>query len=117
MTDDLTQRIQTSLRLLNPNPEAIECPSCDIEVNHICEACFIHGVICDMKREREQLQEQRDVAIKHLAEWCAANEARGGGWDEWDKYYKDAAWRQNLLPEVRDLLNEAIQTAKKKLRL
>ena len=66
-----------------------------------------------MQREMEQLQKQRDVAIKHLAEWCAAIKARGGGWDEWDEYYKDAAYRQDLLPEIRDLLNEAIETAQR----
>ena len=112
MTDELKQRIQTALELLNPE-QGGSCPSCDITVNHICEACFVRGVICDMRREMQQLQKQRDVAVKHLAEWCAAINRHGGGWDEWDEYYKDAAWRQNALPEIRQLLNEAIQTAQR----
>ena len=67
MTEDLEQRIQTALDMLKPQDEG--CQSCDLECNHICEGCFLRGVICDMKRQRDVLQEQRDVAIR---KWCAA---------------------------------------------
>ena len=93
MADDLEQRIERALELLK----------------FIWEGPFIHGVICDMKREREQMQEQRDVAIRHIAEWCAAIHAHGGDWDEWDQYYKDARFNHHALPEIRALLNQAIE--------
>lgn len=147
MADDLEQRIQISLDSLTPQDDG--CQSCDLECNFTCEPCFIHAVICDMKREREDLQrqwtpqmqrcydmllelacnmrreredlkKQRDVAIKHLAEWCAAiYSAKYSGItyaardDEWDQYYKDARFNDHALPEIRALLNQAIETATK----
>ena len=110
MSNDIEQRIETALGLLKP--QADECKSCDLECNHICEGCFIRGVICDVKREREALQKQRDVAIRHLAQWCAAISTYGA-WDEWNQYYKDARFNDHALPEIRDLLNQAIKTATK----
>lgn len=55
---------------------------------------------------------QRDVAITHLARWCVAIEKNGSGWDDWDEFYKDAAWRKNALPAIRELLDKAIEKAK-----
>jgi hypothetical protein len=61
----------------------------------------------------EELTRQRDVAIKHIAEWCVAIETNGSGWDDWDEYYKDAIHRTLALPEIRDLLVNAIEVARK----
>ena len=66
MTDDLELRIDTCLELLKLKADGC---SCDPDVNWICDSCFIHGVICDMRREREDLQKQQDVAVKNLANW------------------------------------------------
>lgn len=57
MADDLEQRIDTALQLLAPQDDGCRC---DPDVNWICDPCFIHSVICDMKREREQMQEATD---------------------------------------------------------
>ena len=51
LTDELEQRIQIALDLLNPQNHICNC---DPDVDWICEPCFIRGVICDMKRERER---------------------------------------------------------------
>ena len=48
---------------------------------------------------------QRDMAILMLAEWAAAIDRNGSGWDDWDKYYKDAAFRPGPL---RQRLDKAI---------
>lgn len=49
--------------------------------------------------------EQRDIAIDMLARWCVAVSENGASWDEWDEYYKDAAYRPGPL---RSLLDAAI---------
>ena len=61
----------------------------------------------------EELTMQRDVAIKHIAEWCVAIDVNGSGWDDWDEYYKDAMDRDSGLPEIRGLLVDAIEAARK----
>ena len=58
------------------------------------------------------VKSQRDLAIKHIAEWCVAIQENGASWDDWDEYYKNACCRDNALPLIRELLNEAIQKAK-----
>lgn len=60
----------------------------------------------------DALKAQRDVAIKHIAEWCVAIQQNGAGWDDWDEYYKKACFRDNALPEIRSALNEAIAKAR-----
>ena len=69
MADDLEQRIQTALDLLKPQADGC---GCDPDVDWICEPCFIHGVICDMKRERQDLQklvkQNARLAKRHAAE-------------------------------------------------
>jgi len=60
----------------------------------------------------EAITNQRDVAIRHIAEWCIAIEVNGAGWDDWDEYFKDAATREHKLPEIRDLLSAAIDVAR-----
>ena len=69
--------------------------------------------VCDMRREREDLKKQRDVAIRHLAEWCAAIKKNGGDWDEWDQYYKDARFNEHALSEIRVLLDRAIEQSER----
>jgi hypothetical protein len=48
---------------------------------------------------------QRDMAIWMLAEWAAAIDRNGAGWDDWDEYYKDTAFRPGPL---RQRLDKAI---------
>ncbi len=52
---------------------------------------------------------QRDIAIWMLAEWCAAIDRNGASWDDWDEYYKDAAFRPGPL---RQRLDKAIAEVK-----
>ena len=61
----------------------------------------------------EEATKQRDVAIKHIADWCIAIDVNGGGWDDWDDYYKDAFYREQELPEIRELLVDAFESARK----
>lgn len=61
--------------------------------------------------EIEKLIEQRDEAVAMLADWCAAVQRNGTGWDDWDEYYKDASFRPC---GIRDLLDEAIKLSLKK---
>jgi hypothetical protein len=71
----------------------------------------ISSTILDGIKEAEA---QRDSAIKHIAEWCVAIEVNGSGWDDWDEYYKDAMYSdRKSLPEIRGLLVEAIEAARK----
>lgn len=62
----------------------------------------------------EELTRQRDAAIQHIAEWCVAIDVKGNGWDDWDEYYKDAMYREDALPEIRGLLVDAIESARKR---
>ena len=58
--------------------------------------------------ELDTITAERDAAIEMLAEWCVAIQVNGTGWDDWDDYYKDAAYRPGLL---RKLLDAAIAAA------
>jgi hypothetical protein len=60
-----------------------------------------------------EVEMQRDVAVTHIAEWCAAIDKNGSDWDSWDDYYKDACYRKSELLEIRRILDEAIEKAKK----
>ena len=51
---------------------------------------------------------QRDMAILMLAEWAAAIGRNGTGWDDWDEYFKDTAFRPGPL---RYRLDKAIAEA------
>lgn len=51
------------------------------------------------------LRKERDSAINMLAGWCAAITHNGTGWDDWDEWYKEAAYRPCFL---RVVLDEAI---------
>lgn len=50
-----------------------------------------------------QLQQKYNAAISLLAEWCHAIDTRGTSWDDWDEYYKNAAYRPSILREDIDL--------------
>ena len=60
--------------------------------------------------ENEQLRRDLDVAIGMLAAWCVAVDVNGTGWDDWDEYYKDAAYRPGPL---RERLDAAIAEVRK----
>lgn len=62
----------------------------------------------------ESLVRQRDAAVKMLADWCVAIDEKGGGWDEWDEHYKDAMYRKTDLPEMRAILDVAIEESRKR---
>ena len=62
----------------------------------------------DTATELSDLREERDAAIKMLAAWCVAVDKKGGGWDDWDEHYKDAAYRETEPPILRSLLNAAM---------
>lgn len=62
----------------------------------------------------KELISQRDAAIKILAEWCVAIERNGTGWDDWDEYYKDAKYRPTDPPELRKMLDAAMELEKKR---
>jgi hypothetical protein len=51
-----------------------------------------------------------EIALVMLAEWVVAVERNGTGWDDWDEYYKDAAYRETPL---RSKLDFAIYEARK----
>ena len=55
-------------------------------------------------------EEQRDLAVRLLAEWCWCIDNKGTGWDDWDECYKDAAFRPGPL---RELLDAEIAKVKK----
>lgn len=41
-------------------------------------------------------------AIQLLADWCNAILDKGGGWDDWDEFYKIAAYRDGPLRRLID---------------
>lgn len=43
-----------------------------------------------------------DEAISLLADWCDAIRDGGAGWDDWDKYYKAAAYKDGPLRALID---------------
>ena len=60
-------------------------------------------------QEYKMLKEERDIAIRMLAEWAVDVEDNGTGWDDWDEHYKDADFRPCL---IRDLIDAARQPEK-----
>lgn len=81
---------------------------------------MVHAVVMRLRTLKdifmtlEEVIKQRDAAIQHIAEWCVAIDINGSGWDDWDEYYKDAMYRDGALPEIRDLLVEAINAARQR---
>lgn len=51
----------------------------------------------------KELEQKYAAAISLLAKWCHAVDTKGSGWDDWDEYYKDAAYRPSILREDIDL--------------
>lgn len=56
------------------------------------------------------LEEENALLLQMLAEWVVAVEINGTSWDDWDEYYKDAAYRPGPL---RNKLDDAIHEARK----
>lgn len=56
------------------------------------------------------IEEKYKLALQMLAEWCVAVDINGTQWDDWDEYYKDAAYRDSPL---RADLDNAIYEARK----
>lgn len=56
----------------------------------------------DAISENEQLRRDLEIALDMLAQWCVAVDVNGTGWDDWDEYYKDAAYRPGPLREQLD---------------
>ena len=54
--------------------------------------------------------EKLEIALQMLAEWVVSIDKNGTGWDDWDEYYKDAAYRDS---PIRKDLDEAIYEARK----
>lgn len=76
--------------------------------NNECERCRL------IAERLDELERQRDEAVRHIAEWCVAIDVNGSGWDDWDDYYKDAMYREKALPEIRGLLVKEIEVARKR---
>lgn len=62
----------------------------------------INAVLSAKNAEIEALKEANATALGLLAAWCCAIERNGTGWDYWDEYYKDAAYRPGPLREQLD---------------
>ena len=80
---------------------------------------YPEGIAFDEARRQRQradsAEAQRDTAIRHIADWCVANDVNGSGWDDWDEYYKEAMYSdRKSLPEIRGLLMDAIVAARKR---
>lgn len=54
-------------------------------------------------------KEKLDIALRMLAEWVVAIDENGGGWDYWDDYYKEAAYRPNPIREDLDRVINSIK--------
>lgn len=78
-------------------------------LNKACDQRAAHEY--KLMGEIDRLTQQRDVALKHIAGWCAAIEQNGSSWDDWDEYYKDAC-RDDALPDIRAELKKAIAKAR-----
>ena len=67
------------------------------------------------RQRADAAEEQRDAAIRHIADWCVAIDVNGSGWDDWDEYYKEAMYSdRKSLPEIRGLLMDAIVAARQR---
>lgn len=62
------------------------------------------GIIPD---QLEKIKDQRDIAIRHIAQWCASLRADELRMVDWSGYYQEA------LPEIHDLLMAAIELERK----
>ena len=56
------------------------------------------------------IEEKYKIALMMLADWVAAVDLNGTSWDDWDEFYKDAAYRSGPL---REDLDKAIAEAKR----
>ena len=56
----------------------------------------------ELQAEVERVREERGIAIGMLSGWCIAVDQNGTGWDDWDEWYKDAAYRPGPLRALLD---------------
>ena len=54
------------------------------------------------RSEYEQLHQDLNTSLDMLAAWCVAVELKGSNWDDWDDYYKNAAYRPGPMRERLD---------------
>ena len=71
-----------------------------------------HAELRRQHAEIDALRNQRNMAVSMLAEWCRAVDKNGTGWDDWDEYYKDAAYRPGPLRELIDIELAAMENTK-----
>ncbi len=79
-----------------------------------CMTPFLERVIAErdsLQVGAQVLRNDLDTALGMLADWCVAVNVNGTGWDDWDEYYKDAAYRDGPL---RAMLDKAIAEARER---
>lgn len=62
----------------------------------------INAILAVKDAEIASLEADKTTALGLLAAWCCAIDRNGTGWDDWDEYYKDAAYRPGPLREQLD---------------
>ncbi len=55
------------------------------------------------------VEEKLALALTLLAEWVVAVKHNGTGWDDWDTYYKDAAYAKGPLRKDLDAEIERVR--------
>lgn len=65
--------------------------------------------LAELRVEVKALRARLAEAVKLLAEWCAAVDVNGAGWDDWDMQYKYAMYGDT---PIRTELDAAIKLAK-----
>lgn len=57
----------------------------------------------------QRADELLNEAVTLLAEWTCAIDRNGTGWDDWDEWFKDAAYRPGPLRELIDTERKRIK--------
>ena len=70
------------------------CPECAMDHQQ--------AEILELRAKLQKAEAERDTALEMIACWCVSIELNGTGWDDWDEYYKDAAYRPGPLRELLD---------------
>lgn len=66
--------------------------------------------LIDARERIASLEAKLDCATYMLASWCEAIEHNGTGWDDWDEYYKDAAFRPCMIRDEIDMMLNLIRS-------
>ena len=68
------------------------------------------GARCaELETDRDGLREELAQALGMIAQWCVDIDVNGTGWDDWDRNFKDAMYRDGPL---REKLDAAIAAAR-----